>query len=70
MDNMSYYPEQLQKQIDDMEKANPGIKQLLDQIKEIKQRDSRDFDYEVERTHLLFNLVTVFLKIRFNKNRS
>jgi len=55
------YQDRLKEEVEQIKKSNPNIEKMLDKIKEINQMYSRDFDYEIERQHLLYKTVSEFL---------
>jgi len=54
---MENYAERLERECKEMISENPKIKDLVNTIQKISSMSARDFDYEIERTHLMYRSV-------------
>lgn len=51
---MGNYSERLEKECAEIEKVSPNIKKIVDEILRIRSLSSAEFDYNIERTHLMY----------------
>jgi hypothetical protein len=59
---MEKYTDKLKRECKEIEEKYPEIKKIIDGILNINRISSMEFDYEIERTHLMYNEIKNILK--------
>jgi len=54
---MESYAERLERECKEMISENPEIEDLVKTIQKISSMSNMEFDYEIERTHLMYRSV-------------
>lgn len=56
------YPEQLKFRIEGIRKKHPYLEKVFEKVREVCSKDSRNYDYEIERTFEMYNEVSKILE--------
>ena len=58
---MENYASKLEREVIEIKNNNPQIKEIIETIKNILRKSTIEFDYEIERTWLMYNEVNKIL---------
>lgn len=60
---MEFYSEQLEKECKETEEMFPDVKKIVDEVLRINRMSNMEFDYDIERKHLMYRAVKKILKL-------
>lgn len=59
---MKSYSEQLEQECKELEEMFPDVKKIVDEVLRINRMSNMEFDYNIERKHLMYRAVKKILK--------
>lgn len=56
------YSERLERECAEMDKIFPNVKKVIDEVIRINNMPNVEFDYNIERTHMMYTHIVKYIK--------